>query len=676
MSHQKRSDRKPPEGGRGKKTQLRIHEITGIVFSVVLAVNAQITWDAGTGDYGDPVNWGGANPAAGVELRIDNGGTATITTGDDYAGGFLRPGQAGNSAGHLAMDGGKLRLSGTTTSLQLANGAGSTADATMEGSSVLQATGNITVAERGSSTMGVGSNASVTGGILRIGANTGAMGTLDLSGSWSASQVILLHPNNASVRASFNLNGGRFSGSGAFTVNANGTAVLNVNGSSGLFSVGGNFTANLGNFTLNFVADTGGVTTLEIGGAIDITGAALNVDLTAYNEPWTRIILMDGESITGTWPKVRIEGGRGDEQIVQDHESGQLVLISGLPSSAGSGMMVEMVASGPLNPARRYLMEREMAVQHLLAQRGDRFRIYKENLRWNDGSKIRFDLEEVTDPVPSLRIVDESSSGRVVLRSHKSIVVQPFTRYRLHLKSKCISYQGGVEPKLELRQYDFNRDDIRALSMLFPAGDAGAGWMDQEMEFVTDYETHTVRCWFLTANNTLCDIVFDEVYLEQLSEAGAERVDGRTVVALDELNGQEMQESLYSSEEAVRLVFELEWSPGEDKPELVLEWLAEGGNLIGREIGRFSRFLGVRPEWNGVQAEWFRQYGDSADGTHMRRDRFYDMPDRDGPARFEEIFLKPEDAVHVRLRHEPGGTEIPQLRIRRISLAVQSLGRP
>jgi len=271
----------------------------------VLSVNADtLVWNNTIGDYGTASNWDPSQmPVAADELRVNNGGTTTVTVGNSYAGGKLKLGYGAGNSGQLSMSGGMLTLTGKP-SLSVADGSSSTSTVTLAGSSVLNASGNVQVGTRGLGSLDIGPSAAGSSAILYIGAASGGDGTVDLDGTWSASKVLVV--NNAAAKGVLNLNGGSLTVSGDFDMDFAGLGSgLTVTGSAGSFSAGGNLLAASSAATLGFVADAGGFTTLNIDGLVNIAGATLNIDLDAYAGPTnTPLVLMSGASVSGSFSAV------------------------------------------------------------------------------------------------------------------------------------------------------------------------------------------------------------------------------------------------------------------------------------------------------------------------------------------------------------------------------------
>jgi len=325
--------------------------------------------------------------------------------------------------------------------------------------------------------------------------------------------------------------------------------------------------------------------------------------------------------------------------------------------------------------AKSGFFAQEESAQHLLRANGDTFRFFRHNIICSNWRLAGFENKEKTDAEPSLHLFDDSLKEGSNLHSHHVIVCQPFTRYRLRFKCKLNSYEGGPLPSAEISLFDFNRDYIRALVFEIPAGDAGKGWIDKQFDFITPFDVQALMGSFESKGKTVCDIVFDEVYVEQISEPEAYRPEPRILVSvLSARNGTLGEEKIDGEEEACPFSFGFSWTDHSVQQSLVFEWLDRQDNVIAMETCRFSPVVGLRPEWNGVQAEWFRRYNDSADGVHCRRDRFYNTSVDSGSGTLDGMLMKPDKAEKIRIRFADDSAG--KLEVRDFVLKAQSLVLP
>jgi len=214
----------------------------------------------------------------------------------------------------------------------LANGISSTGTVTLTGSSSLICGINLNIGMRNLGILDIGSSASVSAPSVRVGgfgpdvsSTLHGDGTLNLAGSLECSD---LYMPSASGIGQFNLNGGNLVCENFYmdwnaTGRPNHYSSLTVNGSAGSFSVMDGFSTATTNATLNFVVDAGGVTTLNVSSNVNISGATLNVDVSA--SPDATHILIHGASLSGTFGSVNITGGAA--RLVYDTVNGDVLIV-------------------------------------------------------------------------------------------------------------------------------------------------------------------------------------------------------------------------------------------------------------------------------------------------------------------------------------------------------------
>ena len=192
------------------------------------------------------------------------------------------------------------------------------------------------------------------------------------------------------------------------------------------------------------------------------------------------------------------------------------------------------------------------------------------------------------------------------------------------------------------------------------------------MVFTTPHDAHALMGYFESPGKTVCDIVFDEVYVEQVSPAGALRSAGRTLLSMescrDELLG---KKSLEGEDDVCRFSFGFSWKSSQVQQELVFQWLERSGKVIGTETCRFNPMVGIQSQWSGIQTEWFRHYGDSADKVHCRRDQFFNTSTDQGSGKLDGMLIKPSGAENIRVRFTAGSND--NLEIRDFALSALSL---
>lgn len=315
-----------------------------------------------------------------------------------------------------------------------------------------------------------------------------------------------------------------------------------------------------------------------------------------------------------------------------------------LLSTAAAVLLFQLAA------AQMAFFGQEESAQHLLQAEGDRFRVFRHNTICNNWDFARYENEIKTDPEPALRLLDKSPSDAVLFHSHNPIACRPLTRYQVRFKYNLLSFESGPPPSVEIQLFDFNRDYAGSLTWPVPVEQSGMGWVEARHEFDTGYDIHAMMLFLRSETRTVCDLVFDEVFIEQRSGAGAMMPEERTLISNEAvLPGEEVRVELHDTSEAFTLSFDVAWDEAKVDAEVALEWLDHRGRGVARQYARFSRFHGVRPEWNGVHVQWFREHGDSADKVPLQRDRFFSMRGEAGQGSVERLLRRPDGAEKVRL---------------------------
>jgi T5SS/PEP-CTERM-associated repeat protein len=255
-------------------------------------------WDAGTGNWSTAGNWDPAQePVAGDGIRIDNGGTAQITTGNDEAGSYCYLGTNSADTGTLAMSGGSLDCSSS-----------------------------FKVGYNGEGTL------NLSGGILSnilstVGERSGATGTVIISGSgsWEAVSLYLGGTSSAAGgQGSVSVTGGDITLTDTLKLWES-TDTLTLDG--GMITTE-NFDSSLGTFNHH-----DGTLTVS-GGSFSDGESHLNIDGDADGNP--HLVLDDIGSFGSSYGAVSVGGADQGKLTV----SGGTVL-----ANSGSGYLGEFTGS-------------------------------------------------------------------------------------------------------------------------------------------------------------------------------------------------------------------------------------------------------------------------------------------------------------------------------------------
>lgn len=318
--------------------------------------------------------------------------------------------------------------------------------------------------------------------------------------------------------------------------------------------------------------------------------------------------------------------------------------------------------------SRPGFFEQEESAQHLLRRKGDTFRFFQHNMICSNWKLASFDHQEKTGTEPGLHISDTESGSGVYFSSHNPIVCQPFTQYCLRFKLKVNSAGEGHPVELLINQWDFNRDYISGILHRFEDEMPGNEWTEHEWFFITPHDGHALMLQIITRPNTIADMVFDEVYLEQVSESGAFSPEARSVLSETRFSkGWKKELPLKDGEEACSVSLDFEWSGDPAGAGLVFEWFS-GSKSIGSESCTFRAMSGVLPEWSGIQAEWRRLFNDPSDKASLRLDQFRGADT--GAGTVERLLRKPDGADRLVV----SVSSLPEtLRLRHVGVEAKGL---
>jgi hypothetical protein len=259
-----------------------------------------------------------------------------------------------NSYSTLNMTGGSsLTLQGGYLYIGLGNGGGSTGVVNIAGggSSIYVGTTTNDIIRMGKDlasnygTLNIGSGGSVTSGIINIGYAGGSAVNVD-GGKLSIADAITMG-SSAGTSSMLSMSNGAVVSSASFTLGS-GTNVVRVSGSDVSFYTAGNIAANKNTATFIFdILGTNGVSTLDAGGNVFVDGASLVINLNGNSlGSLANLVLLSGNSVTGTFSNVLIDGLDGSGKVVYGAD-----YIALIPEPATVGLFI--VSSVGLIMARR-----------------------------------------------------------------------------------------------------------------------------------------------------------------------------------------------------------------------------------------------------------------------------------------------------------------------------------
>lgn len=261
------------------------------------------------------------------------------------------------------------------------------------------------------------------------------------------------------------------------------------------------------------------------------------------------------------------------------------------------------------NRAEDFFAQSE-SVQHLLQDRGDRFRYFEYNLISTNRQVADFDDGAGQDQVAALTFHDDSEVKQGALRWHHPVLVQPFTPYELVYDLRADGWQGPP-PYLEIELCDHNRDPITTVRHEIDAKATGPGWQSRRFAFDTPRWVEYVRCYFYSSREGRGTFWLDRVYLVQVGVAGALRpaATGRLAWDAERLTepGQEVVLGQLALPDAPVVLAVTGRVTGHftGTARLLLRWRRDGRSL-GYDTAVMRPLRGVLPEWDGLWCLWQR----------------------------------------------------------------------
>ena len=298
---------------------------------------------------------------------------------------------------------------------------------------------------------------------------------------------------------------------------------------------------------------------------------------------------------------------------------------------------------------RKFFAQDESA-QHLLQGKGDTFRIFRFNTICTNWQLAEYSDTEKIGHEPSLHLADTNGSDGVIFHSHNPIVCQPFTRYRLRFQSELKSHVTGSPAQVEIKLFDYNRDYLQSMNWDIPKKDAEQGWQNKTFEFITPHNGHAVMVYLQSRRDSVCDLFFDQMYLEQISDAGACAPTPRPALEVQTHRGGFIGETeLHPDERICHFSFNFSWRARPFGQKLAFIWTDKSGATVASDTCHFNPMTGLLPKWSGLQTEWTRKHGDHADKVHARLDRHTSGSDVTGSSVLKGQLLKPVSAEGLRV---------------------------
>lgn len=320
-----------------------------------------------------------------------------------------------------------------------------------------------------------------------------------------------------------------------------------------------------------------------------------------------------------------------------------------LIQSVLESLLCILILSAPVAavPDKPFYQQNE-STQHFVYEKGQRFRFFQFNMP-PSGVDAKLDSKTGLTGWPSLWLNDQSEETRSFFFQHGPIWIKPFTQYQLTYQMKVDAIEGPP-PYIQTVFYDYNTDAHRHQDYSLDSQPT-AGWVEKQIVFQTDADTYEFRLFLWSTPRGLCDVHFDRIYLEQVSESGAFKppriilIQGKTMNFTEESEGERLRVELPADRETYRLDFYVSWdNVRSTKVVLAVDWVDNKDNLLGRDFCQINPINGIRPEWDGLATRWTTERGNASDKASRRLDWHFNTCPTGGESRVERILQRPQGA--------------------------------
>ena len=292
------------------------------------------------------------------------------------------------------------------------------------------------------------------------------------------------------------------------------------------------------------------------------------------------------------------------------------------------------------------------STQNFLFEKGKQFRLFHFNMA-HSGADAIFDSNTRLTQWPSLWLNDQSTEKQSFFFQHGPIWIKPFTEYRLTFQFKINAIEG-LPPYLQTIFYDYNTDVYQHQD--YPLENQPTkGWVEKQIEFQTDGQTYEFRLYLWSTPKGLCDIHFDKIYLEQISEPGALKPSRQILVQGEGFNlSAEIQEELQKiqlpeNRETYELDFRVIWNHLKSDVLLTVDWLNEKQHLLGQDLCKFSKIDGIQSKWDGLSTRWTTKREKSSDKASRKLDWHFNTTQTGGESQVKRILNRPEGACIAKI---------------------------
>lgn len=314
---------------------------------------------------------------------------------------------------------------------------------------------------------------------------------------------------------------------------------------------------------------------------------------------------------------------------------------------------IAILATSVLAAPDKPFFNQDESTQNFLYDKGAKFRFFHFNVH-PSGADAKYDSNICLTQWPSFWLHDQSEDTPSYFFQPGPIWIKPFTEYQLTLQVKVDAIEGPP-PYLQTVFLDYNTDFLRSQDYPIEVTEPSKDWVKREIKFQTDAQTYEFRLFIWSAAKGLCDVHFDKIYLEQISEPRALQPLPQILlqearVILNEEPPRELQRiQLPTDRNNYQLDFNIVWKDYHEDTFLTFFWMDESEKVLGRDLCQIYRIRGVQPKWDGLATRWTSERGRTSDKASQKLDWHFNSGKNGGASRVERMLEKPQGACQVRI---------------------------
>jgi hypothetical protein len=290
--------------------------------------------------------------------------------------------------------------------------------------------------------------------------------------------------------------------------------------------------------------------------------------------------------------------------------------------------------------------------------------IYLQHVIIAKGDKFLFDYHN-TSPRHEIASYDNSKEKPLKVSFNKldynvqafwlrhPILIRPYTEYVFKYKV-LVKKKPESLPVIEFAVFDDSRE-TQVESYICSLKNIGE-WQEGAIRFITANQARFARIRIeAKKSDSPGDVYFKAMELEQLSESLAFKPKPISIIAIENynfLNKKEIiaEKKMLPSKEYYSISSNISWHDFIGDCNLVIEWLDESLESVGKEVCLISNMNGLLAKWDGIELQWKKQ-----DATYMgwisrQKDKFFNEDGNSGDFTYKTF--KPLEAKFLKVYHE------------------------